>query len=104
MCSGLGYSSIASNLRYDPSILACIILGEYFHIPFYQSLIAIILSFVLAFIGLQASGETDINPLGTIGKITQVVFCKFPADNLQALQRSDLMTANVASSAAAQSK
>ncbi|RKP14014.1 OPT oligopeptide transporter protein-domain-containing protein, partial [Piptocephalis cylindrospora] len=83
-------------------ILTCVIMGRSFHIPVYQTIIAIILSFILAFIGLQAAGETDINPLGTIGKITQVVFCKFPADDLKSLQRADLMSANVTSSAAAQ--
>jgi len=39
-----------------------------------HSLIAVCLSSVLAIIGTRASGETDINPIGGMGKITQIAF------------------------------
>ncbi|KAG0341394.1 hypothetical protein BG005_002992, partial [Podila minutissima] len=44
-----------------------------FQVPVYASIGVAILSFFLAFVCLQASGETDINPTGAIGKVTQLV-------------------------------
>ncbi|RUP44109.1 OPT oligopeptide transporter protein-domain-containing protein, partial [Jimgerdemannia flammicorona] len=84
-------------------IFTCFVMGFMFGMPVYQSLIAIILSFMLSFIGLQASGQTDINPLGSIGKVTQLVFAKMPAESVKAVQKNNLMAGNMAASAAAQS-
>jgi uncharacterized oligopeptide transporter (OPT) family protein len=39
-----------------------------------MSLIAVALSFVLANVGVRSTGETDINPVGGMGKVTQGVF------------------------------
>ncbi|KAG0330993.1 hypothetical protein BG005_005939, partial [Podila minutissima] len=43
-----------------------------FQVPVYASIGVVILSFFLAFVGLQSTGETDINPTGAIGKVTQL--------------------------------
>jgi len=45
-----------------------------FDIPIHFSIIAIILSSVLAMIAVRSTGETDINPIGGMGKVTQLVF------------------------------
>ena len=45
-----------------------------FQIPIWLSLIAILLSFLLASIAVRAYGETDISPVGTMGHATQIVF------------------------------
>jgi uncharacterized oligopeptide transporter (OPT) family protein len=45
-----------------------------FDIPIYFSILAIILSSVLAMIAVRSTGETDINPIGGMGKVTQLVF------------------------------
>jgi len=45
-----------------------------FDIPPYQSLIAIALSAVLANVAVRSTGETDINPIGGMGKVTQLVY------------------------------
>jgi OPT family oligopeptide transporter len=45
-----------------------------FNIPWYLSLVAIALSSVLSAVATRALGETDINPVGGMGKVTQLVF------------------------------
>ncbi|KAL1924008.1 uncharacterized protein VTP21DRAFT_7043 [Calcarisporiella thermophila] len=84
-------------------ILTCLIMGLFFGIPVYQTLIAVVLAFILSFVGIQSLGETDINPTGSIGKVTQLAFVGFPAPTKEILQRTDLLAANIASSAASQS-
>jgi uncharacterized oligopeptide transporter (OPT) family protein len=83
-------------------IFTCAIMGEYFGMPVYQSLIAVILGFILSFVGIQAAGETDINPTGSIGKMSQLVFAKMPAENLHAVMKNNLMAGNISASAASQ--
>lgn len=45
-----------------------------FGIPWWMSLVAIGLSSILAMIAVRSTGETDINPIGGMGKVTQLVF------------------------------
>ncbi len=45
-----------------------------FNIPWWQTLLAITLSTVLAAVAVRSSGETDINPIGGMGKVTQLVY------------------------------
>ncbi len=45
-----------------------------FEIPPYLSLLAVGMSSVLAIIATRSTGETDINPIGGMGKVTQLVF------------------------------
>ena len=45
-----------------------------FDIPPLFSLLAIGLSSILAMIAVRSTGETDINPIGGMGKVTQLVF------------------------------
>lgn len=83
-------------------VYTCAIMGEYFGMPVYQSIVAIICAFLLSFVGIQAAGETDINPIGSIGKMTQLVFARMPADTLQQMQKNNLLAGNIAGSAAGQ--
>ncbi|KAI7899098.1 OPT oligopeptide transporter protein-domain-containing protein [Cokeromyces recurvatus] len=83
-------------------VFTCAIMGRYFGMPVYQSLIAVILGFILSFVGIQASGETDINPVGSIGKMSQLVFAKMPAENQNAVMKNNLMAGNISASAASQ--
>ncbi|KAI7857566.1 OPT oligopeptide transporter protein-domain-containing protein [Circinella umbellata] len=83
-------------------IFTCAIMGEYFHMPVYQSIVAVIIAFILSFVGLQASGETDINPTGSIGKMAQLIFAGMPSDTLQQVQKNNLMAGNISASAASQ--
>ena len=45
-----------------------------FEIPPQFSILAIALSSVLAMIAVRSTGETDINPIGGMGKVTQLVY------------------------------
>ncbi|MEL6342943.1 MAG: OPT family oligopeptide transporter [Myxococcota bacterium] len=45
-----------------------------FSIPWYLTLLAVAMSSVLAMIAVRSTGETDINPIGGMGKITQLVY------------------------------
>ncbi|CDS11287.1 hypothetical protein LRAMOSA03550 [Lichtheimia ramosa] len=83
-------------------IFTCAIMGEFFGMPVYQSIVAIIVAFILSFVGIQASGETDINPTGAIGKMTQLIFAGMPADTVGQLQKNNLMAGTISASAASQ--
>ena len=46
----------------------------YFGIPWELSAIAIMVSLLLANVAVRCMGETDINPVGGVGKVTQLIF------------------------------
>ncbi len=69
-----------------------------FDIPILFSIIAIILSSVLAMIAVRSTGETDINPVGGMGKVTQLVFGALAPGMIA----TNLMSAAVTGSGASQ--
>ncbi|KAH7049632.1 OPT oligopeptide transporter protein-domain-containing protein [Linnemannia elongata] len=73
-----------------------------FQVPVYATIGVAFLSFFLAFVGLQSTGETDINPTGAIGKVTQLVFARIPGADIQIVQKTNLMCANIAAAACSQ--
>ena len=55
-------------------------------IPFYAILLAILLALLLSVMGVRALGETDLNPVSGISKLTQLVFALvIPASNPNAI-------------------
>ena len=56
------------------AVCACVVLGRQFQIPVWQTLIALGLSSVLAAIAVRSVGETDINPVSGVAKVTQFAF------------------------------
>ena len=56
------------------SIGVCGMLQLSFGVPWYFGILAVILSFFLAVIAVRATGETDINPVGAMGSVTQIAF------------------------------
>lgn len=70
-----------------------------FGIKWWIGIGAVLLTFLLSIVAARATGETDITPIGAMGKITQLMFGGFaptqPAVNL--------MTANVTAGAASHS-
>jgi len=56
------------------SALTTVIAHFAFGIPWYLSIIAIALSSILAIVATRSTGETDINPVGGMGKVTQLVY------------------------------
>ncbi|MFT3774209.1 MAG: OPT family oligopeptide transporter [Minicystis sp.] len=61
-----------------------------------QTIIAILLSGVLALVGTRAQGETDVNPIGAMGKVTQLIFAAIAPGNPQ----TNLMAAGITSAGA----
>ncbi|KAJ2642374.1 OPT super, partial [Coemansia sp. RSA 1694] len=65
------------------STLLCMgIVKALFDIPMYDTLIAVVLALPLAVLGVRALGETDLNPVSGIGKVSQVVFAGVMPGNL----------------------
>jgi OPT family oligopeptide transporter len=59
------------------SILLCIasihiVFGSL--VPFYATLVSVVLALLLSVMGVRALGETDLNPVSGISKLTQLVF------------------------------
>ncbi|TAH37448.1 MAG: OPT family oligopeptide transporter [Planctomycetota bacterium] len=67
-----------------------------FGIPPHYGLLAVLMSFVLALVACRATGETDVTPIGPMGKITQLVYGVLMRGNATA----NLMTANITSGVA----
>ncbi len=80
------------------TILTATLAQLYFGIPWYEGVLAVILSFLIAAIAVRATGETDINPVGAMGKITQVVFGAISPGKMQV----NLMAAAITSAGASQ--
>ncbi|KAI8920919.1 OPT oligopeptide transporter protein-domain-containing protein [Powellomyces hirtus] len=57
------------------SIIMTVLVGSHmFDIGVGEGILSIILAFIFAFIGIQASGTTDLNPTGAIAKTAQFVY------------------------------
>ncbi|MFN8179248.1 MAG: OPT family oligopeptide transporter [bacterium] len=54
--------------------LTTVLAHLYFGIAVWMGVTAVLLSFVIASIAVRATGETDINPVGAMGKVTQAVY------------------------------
>ena len=80
--------------------LAAVILQMWFFgIHWWMGILAVIMSFFLAIVACRATGETDITPVGAMGKITQLMYGGIAPGNTTA----NLMTANVTAGAATSS-
>ncbi len=80
------------------TILTATLAKIYFQIPVWEGILAVILSFFIAAIAVRATGETDINPVGAMGKITQVVYGAIAPGKMQI----NLMAAAITSAGASQ--
>src|SRR5713101_1869714 len=70
-----------------------------FGMPYWQTAVAVLLSFALALVACRVTGETDTTPVGAMGKITQLVFGALSPGNVNV----NLMSANVTAAAAGSS-
>jgi uncharacterized oligopeptide transporter (OPT) family protein len=71
----------------------------HFGIPWHLGAVAVLLTFFLALVACRATGESDITPIGALGKITQLVYGVLIPQNAVA----NLTTASITSNAAASS-
>jgi len=73
------------------------VLGHaYFQMPYWQTAVAVALSFILALVASRVTGETDTTPVGPMGKITQLSFGAINPGNMNV----NLMSANITAACA----
>ena len=76
---------------------ACVVLGHVlFDITWWMGVLAVLVTFLLSIVAARATGETDITPIGAMGKITQLIYGVVAPTNLT----TNLMTASITSGAA----
>jgi len=76
---------------------ACVVLGHFlFGISWWMGIVGVLLTFLLSIVAARATGETDITPIGAMGKITQLVYGVLAPTNIT----TNLMTASITSGAA----
>ncbi len=84
---------------------ACVILGDMlFGIQWYMGIIAVLVTFLLSIVAARATGETDITPIGAMGKITQLLYAVItPRVIAEQFITTNLMTASITAGAASHS-
>jgi len=70
-----------------------------FGMPYWQSVVAVVMSFALALVACRVTGETDTTPIGPMGKVTQLAFGALNPGNMNV----NLMSANITAGAAGSS-
>ncbi len=70
-----------------------------FNMPWWQSTVAVLLTFFLALVACRVTGETDTTPIGPMGKVTQLIFGALSPGNMNI----NLMSANITAGAATSS-
>lgn len=70
-----------------------------FGMPYWQSTVAVLMSFALALVACRITGETDTTPMGALGKVTQLTFGVLSPGNINV----NLMSANISAGAVASS-
>jgi uncharacterized oligopeptide transporter (OPT) family protein len=66
-----------------------------FNMPWWQTLIAVLLTFLLALVACRVTGETDTTPVSAMGKVTQLIFGVLSPGNMII----NLMSANITAGA-----
>ena len=67
-----------------------------FGMPWWQSALAVFMSFFLAMVACRVTGETDTTPVGPMGKVTQIMFGAVNPGNVDV----NLMAANITAGSA----
>ncbi len=75
------------------------VLNHAFGTAVWAGIVAVLLSFVLCLVACRATGESDITPMGAMGKVAQLTFAKLVPTNMI----TNLMTASVTAGAASAS-
>lgn len=75
----------------------CVIMGHYcFDIRWEMGILAVLVTFFLSIVAARATGETDVTPIGAMGKITQLLYGVIAPAKIT----TNLMTASITSGAA----
>ncbi|MSP91946.1 MAG: OPT family oligopeptide transporter [Myxococcales bacterium] len=71
---------------------ACVVMADaFFGIPPHWGALAVAMALALAFVAARTTGETDVNPVGAMGKVPQMVFGAVMPGSVPA----NLMAANI---------
>ena len=70
-----------------------------FDIPMWMGALAVVLNFFLAIVSCRATGETDIPPVGPLGKISQLIFAGIAPGNYTTNLLASSVTAGAATHA-----
>ncbi|KAE8230225.1 hypothetical protein CF326_g4779 [Tilletia indica] len=87
-------------------VFTCVVSAVQFDMHVGISILAIVLAFLFSFVGLQASGTTDTNPLGVIAKGSQLIVggaLRGTPGDMNAHLLSNLIAGSIVSSAGAHS-
>lgn len=79
-------------------MLAVALQSWFFGISWWAAVAAVVLSFALAVVASRVSGETNVTPVGAMGKVTQLAFAVIMPKSVAA----NLMSASVTAGAASQ--
>jgi len=71
-----------------------------FAMPWWQSTVAVLMTFFLALVACRVTGETDTTPIGAMGKVTQLIFGGLSPGNMNVNLMAASITAGAASSSA----
>jgi uncharacterized oligopeptide transporter (OPT) family protein len=89
-------------------ILSVVLQISFFQIVWWAAVVGVLLTFLLAVVAARVAGETNITPVGAMGKVTQLAFgvmvnkTTVPTATAENLMGSNLMSANVTGGAASQ--
>ncbi len=76
------------------------VLYLYFDTTIWMGMLAVVLTFFLGIVACRATGESDITPIGAMGKVTQLSFGALAPANVSANLMTAAVTAGAAGSAA----
>jgi OPT family oligopeptide transporter len=80
--------------------VACVVAGIiFFGISWWMGIVGVLLALLLSVVAARATGETDLTPLGAMGKITQLTYGILAPRNMT----TNLMTASITGGAACHS-
>ncbi len=82
------------------AIALAIVMLIAFNISIHLGIFSVIMSFFLALVACRATGETDITPIGAMGKVAQLTFAVLSPGNITANLMTASVTANTAISSA----
>lgn len=87
-------------------IMTCALLGTQFHMNVGEAILAMILGFIFSFLAVLSSGTTDINPVSTVAKASQLIFGgigRTTTTSIKAAQTLNLLGGVIAAGSAGQS-
>lgn len=80
--------------------LTAVLADVYFEVPFFLGLLAVAMTFLLCLVACRVTGETDITPMGPLGKIMQLTYGALIPRNATANLMAASITANAAGNSA----